>query len=351
MPAHDDDLLARLNALKPSNLSFQQKAPSIDVETSKPQSLEDRLADRLKNLRAGGAGPAQGFSTTPSQTSAADSADALTARTQVEIASERDPIRDWQQEGEEQSLEDLLAELGPDDQWKLDPEDPKHIETLLKEAKEALPAESENAAGDNAEPDADPANPKNDQEEDSEKAEDQRDEAEADGYVQRILAELEMEAKYGGGEEEEAASNDTRPTETFGLDLPSTPSNLPAPPPSQSRAKEDTDLAARFSQLGLNLPSTPTSKPSSAKKPIITASVKPNGDSSLPKYTDEDIDSWCCICNEDGEVKCLGCDGDLYCQECWDEGHGSGPGKEQGHKAVRFVKGGGEEKKKRVAAS
>ncbi|CAG8601176.1 9699_t:CDS:2, partial [Scutellospora calospora] len=34
---------------------------------------------------------------------------------------------------------------------------------------------------------------------------------------------------------------------------------------------------------------------------------------------DDDPDSWCCICNEDAIVKCNGCDGDLYCQECFQE--------------------------------
>lgn len=35
----------------------------------------------------------------------------------------------------------------------------------------------------------------------------------------------------------------------------------------------------------------------------------------------EEQERWCCICVEDAEVKCLGCDGDLYCKRCWREGH------------------------------
>lgn len=38
---------------------------------------------------------------------------------------------------------------------------------------------------------------------------------------------------------------------------------------------------------------------------------------------DSDIDSWCCICNEDGSLVCAGCDKDVYCEPCWAEGHGS----------------------------
>ena len=59
------------------------------------------------------------------------------------------------------------------------------------------------------------------------------------------------------------------------------------------------------------------------------------------RYTDEDIDAWCCICNEDADLRCLGCEGDLYCQECWKEGHGNGVGQERGHRAVQYVRKGG----------
>lgn len=38
---------------------------------------------------------------------------------------------------------------------------------------------------------------------------------------------------------------------------------------------------------------------------------------------DSDIDSWCCICNEDGSLVCVGCDKDVYCEPCWAEGHSS----------------------------
>lgn len=348
MPPKDDDLLARLNALKPTSVSLAPKTPSVDVETSMPETLEDKLASRLKNLRAGQEPPtlSRQPATPSSQSRHLDPASQLTAQVRDEISTEKDPIRDWQSTGEdEQSLEELLAELGPEDQWKLDPEDPENINALLKEAKDALPSESEQSA--------EPTEQKTtadqpDGEAESEKSEDQQDEEEADMYVQRLLAALEVDDKYGEPEE------DREPAATNDLGLPSTPSTLPTPKHSKEDAEGDADLEARFSKLGLsttglNLPSTPTSKPSSATKPVVTAKLKPK--TNLPTYTDEDIDSWCCICNEDGTLRCLGCDGDLYCQECWVEGHGTGPDQERGHKAVIFNKGGGATPKRRVAAS
>lgn len=346
MPTTDDDLLARLNALKPSSVQLQQSAPAIDVETAKPQTVEDKLAERLKSLRAGGA------VSTSASTRSTSAAEDLTSRVKDEVAAERDPIRDWQQyDDDEQTLDDLLADLGSDEQWKLDPEDPKTIQALMKEAKEALPEESETDRAEHNVPSSGDAasigNAHFDGEEaaDSSKTEDQKDEAEADDYVKRVLAELEFESKHGteeGAEEHTDAANDQAGSCKDGLQLPSTPSKIPDPPATsdpEPPSYEDSELEARFSKLGLgrglDLPNTPTAKPSSTK-PKVTAQLKPR--SNLPTYTDEDIDSWCCICNEDADVKCIGCDGDLYCHSCWNEGHGNGPGQETGHKAVQYNK-------------
>ncbi|KAK4499204.1 hypothetical protein PRZ48_009717 [Zasmidium cellare] len=343
MPSSDDDLLARLNALKPSSVQLQQKAPSVDVETTRSQSIEDKLADRLKNLRAGGTTS----STSPARTR--DTAEDLTARVKDEVVSERDPIRDWQQQDDDdQTLDDLLADLGSDNQWKLDPDDPKNIQSLMKEAREALPRESEREEADQdgksseGVPAAGNGEAFGEETADSPKTEDQRDEAEADDYVKRVLAELEIEKKYGTGEhDEDDGDGNHDETANNGLQLPSAPSKVPDPPTASDKeppSYEDSELEARFSKLGLggglNLPSTPTAKPSA--KPKVAAQLKPK--SNLPTYTDEDIDSWCCICNEEADVKCIGCDGDLYCQSCWNEGHGTGPGQETGHKAVQYNK-------------
>jgi hypothetical protein len=364
MPAHDDDLLARLNALKPSSVKLNSNPqPTFDVEVSKPpSSLEDKLADRLKNLRAGGSPAAN---TPPTRLPTGNAAEILTSQISDEVASE--PLADWQRDGNEQSIDDLLAELESNEQLKRNPDDPDDVAALLREAREALPPpgqSDESAAGDyqaNAEDTNDNASEDEHDDHDNEKSEDQRDEAEADDYVQRVLAELDYDRKHGIVDEADEGGNEgaqqednnattqqpkqpssSEPSKPSPFDLPSTPSKQPEvqPPPSY----EDSELESRFSTLSLSLPSTPTTAPTSsakAKQKAADALAKSKAKPKTPTFTDEEIDSWCCICNEDGEVRCLGCEGDIYCQECWREGHGNGPDQERGHRAVQFVKGGG----------
>lgn len=342
MADKDDDLLARLNALKPSHVSFTSTTINANTSAAVPQarladvdvdiagaaraSIEDGLADRLKLLRARTSGPTHGR-------------DIPTAKSQRPIAgqpeSETDPIRDWQQQDEgtsEQSIEDLLAEMGEDgSQWKVGLGDAK---ALIREAREAIPKQSEGENEDDRETqqDEDEKGHENQQDEDEEDRGARRDDDEAEQYVKQVLAELEIERKYDvqddhGEPEPETQESDNEQSD---LRLPSTPLNLPISCHSDKSAS--TNLAARFAQLHLELPSTPNTPPTSKQQPK----------SSLPTYTDTDMDAWCCICNEDGEVRCLGCEGDVYCRECWREGHGNQPGQERGHKAVQFVRKGGD---------
>lgn len=394
MPDKEDALLARLNALRQSSISLDT-SPRLDLPTT-PKSTKSSstvpfsgpdsdLAARFRNL-------------TPTPTTQKTT---LIGSEKLQGLEEETPHN----EEDEQSLEELLEQLGPDEQWMLNPDEPKDINRLLKEAKDALPKDGsiEGEGSEEVKQHADDLKdaekdmkgeldieinaqlrPKTSIEEASEAEEENEDvthhktekgqeETEADDYIQQVLAQINVETKYGGEDGEEdntsadpnagavfSVSNNQDTDQDSRLFLPSTPTTLPRPPPSselpptQHEAnKVDSALAARFASLGLSspaaqstdsalgLPSAPSFNPTS--KPVSITKSLPPKNPNLPTYTDEDIDSWCCICNEDATIKCLGCEGDLYCSECWNEGHGTGPGQERGHRALAYSKDGGEE--------
>lgn len=324
----DDDLLARLNALKPTSVTLNENPTVIDVHISRPETVEDKLADRLKKLRSGATshvGSSAGIE--PKSPPRA----APSRSTEAAVLS--DPHDAFQHD---YSVDDLLAELGTSSQWFTNTEEHEPIDALLKEARDALPRETAATTKTNSEGRDKVTSSEQDRPEpQDEDIDDRSDEDLASEVVTKILAEVALERS--NDEDFERKDSPDKANGTGGvdaLDLPSTPSHITlhssenrSDPPSY----EDSELAARFWKLGLDLPSTPTSEPRA--KPKQT----PKSNSSKARYTDNEIDSWCCICNEDGEVKCIGCDNDIYCQSCWSEGHGNGPGQERGHRALQFT--------------
>ncbi|KAM6274327.1 abscission/NoCut checkpoint regulator isoform 4-T4 [Porphyrio hochstetteri] len=90
--------------------------------------------------------------------------------------------------------------------------------------------------------------------------------------------------------------------------------------------KQLTEEAALDEASGFNIPPDQTTqlrplqqnlhkKAKQKSQAAITAAFAREDDS------DEDELPWCCICNEDATLRCHGCDGDLYCQRCFREGH------------------------------
>lgn len=57
-------------------------------------------------------------------------------------------------------------------------------------------------------------------------------------------------------------------------------------------------------------------KPTASKSKIIPAAV-----AHQPSDSDEEELPWCCICSQDASLRCHTCDGDLYCNRCFREGH------------------------------
>ena len=267
---------------------------------------------------------------------------------------------------DEQSLEDLLNSLGPEEQWSLREEDSGDVQDLLKEARKTLSSHHSEPARDHSTPealqkDSEPTEPDYETKtreydvsafdlEDEEKAS-AKDDEEAGHYMSRVLAEIDVQKKYASDDENQDATDSDQARnrqklhgvedlDSGDLDLPSIPTK-----PLQSwhasdevkgeSTREDgstADLEARFASL--SLPSVPNTAPKSKA-------------STLPKHTDEEIESWCVICLDDATVKCLGCDGDLYCVNCWKEGH-RGPDaglEEKRHRAVAFSR------KKKMAAA
>lgn len=309
MSGTDSDLLARLNALRPSSVTLNTN-PAIDVVVNRPQSAEDELSRRLKRLRDGGQVP----------TLRQDRDRAVPAS--VSAHDVLDPVQ-WL------STDVVDNDLNFED-GSLDKSDTDKIDRLLKEARSALPPPETREVDSTFK--INPATPPDivepEEAENGETDDTANEEREADEYVRKVLAELDLESKTNPaasdvpGDEDEVRSS---------LELPSAPADSASVAPP---TYEDSELEARFSKLALGLPSTPDGTPVSRK-------AAKGAKQQYPKFTDEEIDSWCCICNEDGEVRCLGCDNDIYCQTCWHEGHGDQPGKERGHRAVQYVRKGG----------
>ncbi|KAH7391409.1 hypothetical protein BKA64DRAFT_677509 [Cadophora sp. MPI-SDFR-AT-0126] len=358
-PSYDQHLLDRLNALKKSSVEIDPaKAKPISPKTSTP---EIDLSARLRNLRNG----TPSSSPTPVSKSEQPKPSAGPEPSFPSVpAADSDPLRN-RYYTDDKTLDELLADLGPEDQWTLNPDDPKDIQKLLEEARGALPRDQEANAesqdhehGDGPKGKAGKPDPQYltkdldmsafslDDGEVEEKGKGkgridlEQESREAQDIVARMLDEVNLERATEPEEEERPPAlkrlKDDAEEENDSLSLPSAPSAPPEPAETSKKSLDfESDIAARMAALSglstnsLGLPSAPTFKP--VDKPVKGV---------MKKFTDEEVDSWCIICQDDATVKCMGCDGDLYCANCWKEGH-MGPDvgyEEKMHKWAKYRK-------------
>lgn len=270
---HDDALLARLNNLKQSNLTPGPRNSLL--APSSPSRLDDTPEDLIARFeRLHGRKSADGNKQAP-----------LTDVTNNDDSSPTSP-----------TIEELLGQLGPEDQYKISSTDLEEVKELITEAKRTLSHEDasiqKNERGSSA------ANMSRSPRESTKAIKlDQDEEAEAETSLQHILDEVELERQQ-------------EPVSTVPSPQPNTALAVSAPAPPDSFASLVFPSIPNIPLPSLDLPSTPTGAPST-RKPV----------SKTPGFSDQDIDSWCIICCANAAVRCFGCDGDLYCWGCWREGH------------------------------
>ncbi|KAH7076564.1 hypothetical protein BKA63DRAFT_285426 [Paraphoma chrysanthemicola] len=379
MPS-DEDFLARLNALKKSSVSLDTNYSSSIAPSSSPKPAED-LAARFARL--GSASPSA--SPQPSRTTSTENASAPLAAPGAPsylegIAEGVGGDKVEFNEEDEKSLEELLGELngavGDRKEWDISNKEQQDVGKLLRDMKKILP-EVVNSRAQDTQPNRTQkslskeeltdwesievnvgsgtvaAKTEDDTSDDGEDDEGKKktEAEEADDVIARVMAELEISKKYDPpspppeDDQNSTAGDNKNEKEDGGLSLPSAPTALPEDDFDRTQAIEDA-FTARLAALSapspsqtdsLGLPSAPSFAP--RKKPPIG--------SNLQKRIDDEIDTWCVICQDDATLRCLGCDNDLYCQKCWMEGHrGESAGyEERMHKAVLFAK-----KKQQAAA-
>lgn len=321
----DRALLTRLNALRKSTIDLDNQKPAFVPSSSSSFALDPAPAKALH-------------------------ADLFGRFSSLKGASIDNPVRRATSNNLEpgnddagKAIEDLLAELGPDATWRVDKDEQDEINELLETASHAIKNAETTPEGGSIEIGNEDSTSKVNSSHaihttDAESNQTLEDEInrDADEYLAQTLEEVrnapvEPRPDHPNTQDELGVTTD--------FELPATPSKQPDLPPSYSDSESTADdrLASRFANLGLpsvsNLIRSPPTQPSDQAR---------QNKGKVSGFTDEDIESWCIICDKDASLRCIGCDDDLYCTSCWLEGHkGEDAGyEERTHKAVQFSKRG-----------
>ncbi|KAM0197840.1 hypothetical protein ACHAPI_004572 [Fusarium lateritium] len=334
----DKSLLERLNALRGNSAGPEKPASTeinIDlIERKKTPTREDTLAARLKSLRERGDEPSPQAPKPTHQPQKPKSQPSKASKESVKLEDDED---DSMFQTDDQTLEELLGDVKPEEGFQTEPDDAQ-VKALLEELADSIPKDTDKKD-------------KKDQH-DSDDSDGEAMNKDVDEIIARFRDEAEVEAALEKTRtpepESESEPEQSEPSKTSDLALPDVPSDLADIPSSNRAASADIDdITARLAALrapspedSLALPSVPTSKPSG--QPVKRLTTRTN-------YTDNDVESWCTVCLEDATLRCPGCDDDVYCTRCWYEMH-RGPQAgfdEMSHKAVQFTKDKKTEKKEK----
>ena len=269
----DDALLARLNNLKQSNAAFNPRnSLSVPISPSNFDHTPEDLIARFERLHG------------------RKSADGIKQSPLVDVIDTRESGPP------SPTIEELLGQLGPEEQYRISSTDLEEGKELIAEAQRALSDGDTSIQKNERRSSAVNLNRSPRESTNAFKLE-QDEDTEAETSLQHILDDLELERQQ-------------EPVSVVYSPKPDTALALPASAPPDSFASLVFPSIPDLPLPSLALPSTPTEAPST-RKPM----------SETPGFSDKDIDSWCVICCANATVRCFGCDGDLYCWGCWREGH------------------------------
>ena len=322
--AKDSDLLARLNALKPSTVHFNKATDLVDKPHAvESRQIESKTGDDLTARFAALSGVSK---------------DEGLAREEIAAHPELlEPDLDvnFDFPGDETAIDDLLADLELSDvkgaageqDWKDATKQTGNARDLLKEARLALRKPSIDD-----EENSDLTRERESLDHGAATGEDAREirnpnaaiegetPAPNDEVDELVRAAVEDVANEAPANEHEADSviaegKDCEPSEEpslADLGLPAAPTDLP----TIGGDDEDTDYT---------LPAAPTYKPR---------------DDFEQTDSGDDVETWCIVCLEDATLRCVDCDGDLFCDRCFAEFHHceSAGSEERNHKAILYEK-------------
>lgn len=264
---------------------------------------------------------------------------------------------------DDQTLEELLADLGADEQWleevatEFSANDEHHrVNAILEELNQSRPPKNVLA--------------KDDHDEDQSQDDDSDGEhmtRETGHVLAKALDEVNFEklvtTETQADSSESSHPREGRDTEALSgqksvdldpFNLPAVPTELRDQPDTAAPTPHDGDFEAHISSrlaalkgLGgadLTLPSAPTSKANELGLPGVPSFAPGDRPATAvykrPGYSNEEEKSWCTICMEDGAIRCIGCESDIYCARCWKEMHVGSRANydDRGHKWEKYVK-------------